>query len=164
MFKKTQMSDNDLLKLKDAVEKQKSIVAPLEEKAEKARKKLHSLEDKLEKYRVEHGMFYPLSRLVDFKDKVDEIIRITFVQKTSGGKFKTYDLCNDEILEIKADGKFYYSSYGGGIIGYDEEKKDWYHAFWGSRRKLDDFVGFLEFDMDEDEYQVAPPDVETYKK
>ena len=110
-------------------------------------------------------MFYPLSRLADFKDKDDDIEAICFVQKTKRGKFKTDWIFNDDLFRINDDGTFYYSSYDNGIIQYDEDKKRWCHDYYHSRRYLDDYVGFMKITFNnENDYQVEPPDKETYKE
>ena len=159
------MTDNSIQKIKDEIEKQKAVYEPIREQCDKEQKKLFKLENKLEKYRLEHGMFYPLSKLAEFKDEVSDILSIKFVQKTKNGKFKVEEMGNDDLFFIHDDGTFKYSSYEGGIIEKAEDGK-WYHQYYGSSRKLDDFVGFLsiEFYKSSEKYDIAPPDTETYKE
>lgn len=162
------MKDNidfKLQEIKDRIEKQKAIYRQIREQCDKEQKKLFKLEDKLEKYRLKHGMFYPLSKLAEFKNEIDNILSIEFVQRTKNGKFKIKKIVNDDLFFINDDGTFRYSSYENGIIDKTEDGK-WYHHYYGSYRKLDDFVGFLsiEFCKSADKYDIAPPDVETYKE
>ena len=157
--------DSGVQKIKDEIEKQKAIYLPIKEQCDKEQNKLFKLEDKLEKYHLAHGMFYPLSKLAEFKDEASDILSIKFVQRTKNGKFKVEEMVNDDLFFIRDDGTFTYSSYEGGIIEKAEDGK-WYHQYYGSSRKLDDFVGFLsiEFCKSSEKYDIAPPDVETYKE
>lgn len=163
-MKKKEQTDLEFQKIKDNIEKQKAVYEPIREQCDKEQKKLFKLEDKLEKYRLEHGMFYPLSKLAEFKDETSDILSIKFVQRKKNGKFKVEEMVNDDLFFINDDGTFKYSSYEGGIIEKAEDGK-WYHQYYGSSRKLDDFVGFLsiEFCKSSEKYDIAPPDVETYK-
>lgn len=164
-MKKKEQTDPEFQKIKDSIEKQKAVYDPIREQCDKEQKKLFKLEDKLEKYRLEHGMFYPLSKLAEFKDNADDILSIKFVQRKKNGKFKVEEMVKDDLFFIHDDGTFKYSSYEGGIIEKDEDGK-WYHQYYGSSRKLDDFVGFLsiEFCSSSEKQDVAPPDTETYKE
>ena len=164
-MKKKDQKDSEFQKIIDSIEKQKAVYEPLKEQCNKEQKKLFKLEDKLEKYRLEHGMFYPLSKLVEFKDEASDILSIKFVQRTKNGKFKVDEIANDDLFFIRDDGTFEYSSYEGGIIEKAEDGK-WYHTYYGSSRKLDDYVGFLsiEFYKSSEKYDIAPPDTETYKE
>lgn len=157
------MKDKKLESLKKAIEKQKAIYKPLREQCDKEQKKLFKLEDKLEKYRLEYGMFYPLSMLAEFKDEASDILSIKFVQRKKNGKFKVEEIIKDDLFFIHDDGTFEYSSYEGGIIEKAEDGK-WYHQYYGSSRKLDDFVGFLsiEFCKSSEKYDIAPPDTPVY--
>ena len=164
-MKKKEQTDLEFQKIKDSIEKQKQIFEPLKEQCNKEQKKLFELEDKLEKYRLAHGMFYPLSKLAEFKDEASDILSIKFVQRKKNGNFKVEEMVNDDLFFINDDGTFKYSSYEGGII---EKAKDgkWYHQYYGFEKKLDDFVGFLniEFCKSSGKYDITPPDTETYKE
>lgn len=164
-MRKKEQTDLEFQKIKDSIEKQKAVYEPIREQCDKEQKKLFKLEDKLEKYRLEHGMFYPLLKLAEFKDEVSDILSIKFVQRTKSGKFKVEEMVNDDLFFINDDGTFKYSSYEGGIIEKAEDGK-WYHQYYGSSRKLNDFVGFLsiEFCKSSEKYDIAPPDMETYKE
>jgi len=164
-MRKKEQTDLEFQKIKDSIEKQKAVYEPIREQCDKEQKKLFKLEDKLEKYRLEHGMFYPLLKLAEFKDEVSDILSIKFVQRTKSGKFKVEEMVNDDLFFINDDGTFKYSSYEGGIIEKAEDGK-WYHQYYGSSRKLDDYVGFLsiEFCKSSEKYDIAPPDMETYKE
>ena len=156
--------DTGLQKIKDEIEKQKAVVEPIKKQFEAAYSKYDKLQKKLEKYRLEHKMFYPLSQLAEFKDKNLDIESICFVQKTKKGKFKIDWIFNDDLFRINDDGTFYYSSYENGIIQYDKDEKRWCHDFYHSRKRLDDYVGFMKIVFnDENAYNVEPPDLETYK-
>ena len=164
-MRKKEQTNLEFQKIKDSIEKQKAVYEPIREQCDKEQKKLFKLEDKLEKYRLEHGMFYPLSKLAEFKDETSDILSIKFVQRKKNGKFKVEEMANDDLFFINDDGTFKYSSYTGGIIEKAEDGK-WYHQYYGSSRKLDDFVGFLsiEFYNSSEKYDIAPPDTETYKE
>lgn len=163
-MKKNEQTDPELQKIKDSIEKQKAVYEPIREQCDKEQKKLFKLEYKLEKYRLEHGMFYPLSKLAEFKDEVSDILSIKFVQRKKNGKFKVEEMANDDLFFINDDGTFKYSSYEGGIIEKAEEDGKWYHQYYGSSRKLDDFVGFLSIDFykSSGKYDISPPDTDTY--
>lgn len=164
-MRKKEQTDLEFQKIKDSIEKQKQIFEPLKDQCNKEQKKLFKLEDKLEKYRLAHGMFYPLSKLAEFKDEASDILSIKFVQRKKNGKLKVEEMVNDDLFFINDDGTFKYSSYEGGIIEKAEDGK-WYHQYYGSSRKLDDFVGFLsiEFCKSSGKYDITPPDTETYKE
>ena len=78
-MKKKEQTDLEFQKIKDSIEKQKAVYEPIREQCDKEQKKLFKLKDKLEKYRLTHGMFYPLSKLAEFKDEVSDILSIKFV-------------------------------------------------------------------------------------
>lgn len=164
-MRKKEQSDIEFQKIKDSIAKQKAVYEPIREQCDKEQKKLFKLKDKLEKYRLEHRMFYPLSKLAEFKDEVSDILSIKFVQRKKNGKFKVEEMVNDDLFFINDDGTFKYSSYEGGIIEKAEDGK-WYHQYYGSSRKLDDYVGFLsiEFYKSSEKYDISPPDTETYKE
>jgi len=163
-MRKKKQTDPELQKIKDQIEAQKLLVEPIKKRFELEYEKYDKLQKKLEKYRLDHGMFYPLKELGKFEDETDKIESICFVKKTKSGKFKTDWIFNDEILTIKPDGTFRYSSYENGIIAKDEENGKWYHSYYGARFKLDDYVGFMRIRFnDENDYQVEPPDVRTFK-
>ena len=164
-MKKKEQTDLEFQKIKDSIEKQKAVYEPIREQCNKEEKKLQKLEDKLEKYRLEHGMFYPLSKLAEFKDEESDILSIKFVQRKKNGKFKVEEMIIDDLFFIHDDGTFKYSSYEDGIIEKAKNGK-WYYKYYGFSRKLDDFVGFLsiEFYTSADKYDIAPPDTETYKE
>jgi hypothetical protein len=163
-MRKKEQADPELQKIKDQIEAQKLLVEPIKKKFELEYGKYDKLQKKLEKYRLDHGMFYPLKELGKFEDETNKIESICFVKKTKSGKFKTDWIFNDEILTINPDGTFRYSSYENGIIQYDKDEKRWCHDFYHSRKRLDDYVGFMRIRFnDENDYQVEPPDVKTYK-
>ena len=95
------MKENEeLKKLKEAVKAQENVLAPLEDTLHKESEKLERLKNKLERFRLENKMFYPLSRLAEFKDEASDILSIKFVQRTKNGKFKVEEMANDDLFFI----------------------------------------------------------------
>ena len=157
------MKDKKLESLKKAIEKQKAIREPIMKEFFKESEKLDELEKKLEKYRLENGMFYPISMLKDFADDIHQSFEaIQFVTK-EGKEFKSFWHFHTELFEIQKDGHFYSSDYEDGIIEWDKKRRRYVQLYYGSEKVLPQIVGFMKIDFNRDNmYDIAPPDTPVY--
>lgn len=111
------------------------------EQFEPLKKKIDELEKEIEKYKLDNALYYPMSELCNYKGK--EIRWIKLVERNEDNTLDTDFVCCDEILEVDEDGHFYYSSYDGGIIRYDNSENKYVHYYYGCP-EYHDYIGFLE--------------------
>lgn len=109
--------------------------------------KITELNDEIKTYKLNNGLYHPMSELVDYIGK--HIESITLVERDKWGKLDTDCLYCEEIFEVDEHGRLYYSSYDSGIIRYDNKTHKYVHMYYGSKI-YHDYVGFLEISIDED--------------
>lgn len=117
---------------------------PLSKAIYVVKEKIRNLENEIEKYKLDNGLYHPMSDLNKYIGK--EISSITLVEKNKEGSLVTKHIYNDEILEVDKDGHLYYSSYDCGILRYDEKINKYVKWFHCSKIEHD-FVGFLEIEL-----------------
>lgn len=105
-----------------------------------------ALESEIRKYKLDNGLYHPMSELINYIGK--DISYITLVERSKDGKLETDFLCDDEIFEVNEFGQLYYSSYSGGIIEYDNDAHKYVHMYYG-RTEYHDYVGYLEIKIRE---------------
>ena len=88
-----------------------------------------------------------MSELINYLGK--KIDSITLVERDKDGALHTDFMYGDEIFEVDEYAHLYYSSFSGGVMGYDNETKMYEHLYYG-RPTYHDYVGFLEIEIDED--------------
>ena len=129
-------------------EKAKTELEPIVKEYNKAIEKKSELEDEMENYKLQHGLYHPMSDLLEHKGK--EIYFITLVIRNDDGTLVTKEMYNDEMFSVDEKGHLDYSSYNNGIMFY-EEKKEKYSYMYHYRETLYDFVGYLEVEFREDD-------------
>lgn len=117
---------------------------PLYEVVNELDKKIYKLSDEIEAYKLNNGMYYPMSELINYLGK--NISSIKLVVRDEEGALDTDFMYCDEIFEVDEFGHLYYSSYSGGIIEYDNDTGKYVHMYYGCPEYLD-YVGFLEINI-----------------
>lgn len=115
-----------------------------EEQLKPLKKKVDDLNEEIEKYKLNNGMYYPMSELMNYKGKY--IRSITLVEKDEDGTLDTDFMYDDDIFEVTDNGHLYYSSYNGGITQYDSDAQKYVHMYYG-HPTYHDYVGFTEIDV-----------------
>jgi hypothetical protein len=117
---------------------------PLSDAIDVLNKKIAKLDDEILAYKLNNGLYHPMSELINYKGK--DISSIKLVVRDEEGALDTDFIYCDEILEVDNDGHLYYSSYSGGIIEYDNKTNQYVHLYYGTVEDYD-YVGFLEIEF-----------------
>ena len=117
---------------------------PLSKAIDVVNEKISNLENEIEKYKLDNGLYHPMSDLNKYIGK--EISSITLVKKNKDGSLATKYMYNDEIFDVDKDGHLYYSSYDCGVMHYDEKINKYVKWFHFSKTEHD-YVGFLEIEL-----------------
>ena len=99
------------------------------------------LENEIEDYKLNNGLFHPMSDLAGYKGK--DIRWIKVVERIDDNTLCTDFIGGDEICEIDEDGHLYYSSFQGGITRWDNTSNKYVHYYYGCP-DYHDYVGYLE--------------------
>lgn len=120
---------------------------PLNEAIDIINKKIAMIKDEIRAYKLNNGLYHPMSELENYKGK--EIDSITLVERDEEGALDTECMFNDEMFSVDENGHLDYSSYHCGVMSYDERIGKyvyWYHGHGEER----DFVGYLEIEFEDD--------------
>ena len=120
---------------------------PLYEAVNILDKKIAKLNDEILAYKLNNGLYHPMSELINYLGK--RIDSITLVERDKDGALDTDFMYCDEIFEVDEYAHLYYSSYEGGIISYDNDAHKYVHMYYG-HPTYHDYVGFLDIEIDED--------------
>lgn len=130
--------------LKNAQEEAKPIIKA----REKAVAKINQYYHELEQFKLDNGLYRPMSDLEQCKGK--EIYHIKLVQRKEDGTLSCKDMYNDEMFDVDKNGHLYYSSYQCGIMGYSEKDGKYIYTYHGREMEYD-FVGFTEISVDDED-------------
>ena len=119
----------------------------LNEQFEPLNSRIRELENEIEDYKLNNGLFHPMSDLANYKGK--DISWIKVVEKFDDNTLDTDFIGGDEIFEVDENGHLYYSSYDGGITRYDNEENKYVHFYYGCP-DYHDYIGYLEVKFYED--------------
>ena len=133
----------------EELERVKEKRKPLYEAVNVLDKEIAKLNDEMLAYKLNNGLYHPMSELINYIGK--RIDSITLVERDKEGALDTEFLYGDEIFKVDEYGQLYYSSYENGIIEYDSDAHKYVHMYY-CRPTYHDYVGFLEIDIDEDYY------------
>lgn len=117
---------------------------PLYEAVSVLDKEIAKLEDEMLAFKLNNGLYHPMSELINYKGK--NLSSIKLVVRDEEGALDTDFIYCDEILEVDDNGHLYYSSYSGGIIEYDNDANQYVHLYYGTVEDYD-YVGFLEINI-----------------
>ena len=120
---------------------------PLEAAINVVNKKIRNLDNEIERYKLNNGLYHPMSELVNYKGKT--IDSILLVKRDKDGTLDTEYMFNDEIFEVDKNGYLDYSSYNGGVMDYDEKIGKYVKWYYGHATEHD-YVGFLEIELEDD--------------
>lgn len=118
-----------------------------EEQLKPLKKRVSDLNEEIKKYKLNNGLYYPMSELENYKGK--RIRTITLVERDEDGTLDTdfiYFIYDDDFFEVTNDGHLYYSSYNGGITEYDSDAQKYVHMYYG-HPEYHNYVGFTEIDV-----------------
>ena len=112
------------------------------------RAKKETLENEIEEYKLNHGIYRPMSELINYIGK--DIDSIKVVIRNEDGTLETDFLYCDEIFEVNEYGQLYYSSYSGGIIEYDNDAHKYVHMYY-CHPTYYNYVGFMDLKLEDDD-------------
>ena len=130
------------------IDKDKKEAEPLIKAIDEAVRKCNELLREIEQYRLNNGLFHPMSELEKYKGR--RIICIKLVEKDEDGNLDTKDMWNDGWFSVDPAGHLNYSSYDRGIMSWDEEMGKHYFSYHHFLI-YHDFVGYLDVCFEEDE-------------
>lgn len=140
MVRTLEMIENDLRNAKEELK-------PIRKAYDKARKKVSGFSDELERYKLDNGIYYPMSDLSQYIGC--NINSIKLVERDTDGSLDIDDMYCDEYFKVDNNGHLDYSSEMGGVMDFDDNIGKyvmWCHYF----RTEHDYVGFLEISVDND--------------
>lgn len=120
---------------------------PLYEAVDVLDKEIAKLKDEVTRYKLNNGLYYPMSELEKYKGR--EISHIILVERDEDGALDTDYMYNDEMFSIDKNGHLDYSSYNGGVMSYNEEIGKYTHWYHYSKSQHD-YVGYLEVEFEDD--------------
>lgn len=121
---------------------------PLAKALGEASNKRRKLEDELRQYKLQNGLFMPMSELEKHKGK--SISHIELVVRNEDGSLEAKDVWGGEILKVDENGHLHYSDYISGIMYFNSEIGKYEHDFH-YYPTIYDFVGYLKIRFKEDE-------------
>lgn len=129
-------------------EKAKAEAEPLIKARDEAVHKCNVLFEEMEDYKIQNGLYHPMSDLKNYKGR--NIIHIKLVERNDDGSLESTDMWNDELFSIDENGYLDYSSYEYGVMSYDKRKGKYIYSYHycGTER---DFVGYLDICLEDEE-------------
>lgn len=134
--------------IENDLENAQEELRPIREAYDKATKKVSNFRDELERYKIDNGMYRPMSDLSQYIGC--NISSIKLVERDEDGSLDTDDMWGDEYFKVDENGHLDYSSEMGGVMSFDKEI-DKYVMRCHHFRTEHDYVGFLEIRVDKDE-------------
>lgn len=126
----------------------KKEAKPLIEARDEAVKKCNKLYQEIEDYKIQNGLYFPMSELEKYKGR--EISHIKLVVREENGELSTKDMYNHEMFSIDKNGHLDFSSYHFGVMNYDEKTKKYIYSYHYCPTVYD-FIGYLEIEFENDE-------------
>ena len=121
---------------------------PLAKALGEASNKRRKLEEELQQYKLQNGLFTPMSELENHKG--ESISHIELVVRNEDGSMEIKDMWGDEIFKVNENGHLDYSSYMGGVMYFNSKIEKYEHDFH-YHPTIYDFVGYLEVRFYKDE-------------
>lgn len=126
----------------------KAKADPLIKAGEEAFKKCSRLYNEIKRYKIQHGMYHPMSDLLEHKGKTIENIEL--VMKNEDGTLETKYMYNYKTFSVDGNGRLDFSSDTMGVMFYDYKKEKYSYMYRGCET-LYDFVGYLDVEFREGE-------------
>lgn len=123
----------------------KKELEPIEIQRNKAVKKVNHFYKELEQYKLNHGLYRPMSDLKEYIGK--SIKHIELVYRDSDGKMQIEDMYNDELFKVDKEGHLDYSSYNCGVMHFNNGK--YIYQYYGHPTEYD-FLGFLDIGVEDE--------------
>ncbi len=125
-----------------------SELEPAEKELKILEEKVKNLRYEIEDYRLNNGLYHPMSELINHKGK--EIRWIKLVVREDDGTLDTDFMGCDEIFNVDENGHLDYSSFSGGTMLYDNKTNKYVHYYYGCSDYYD-YVGYLEIKFYEED-------------
>lgn len=125
----------------------KEELEPIQKARDAAVKKVNEFYHEREKYKLDNGMYHPISELSNYIGK--NVSYIHLVERDENGELDTERIWGDEYFEVDKNGHLDYSSESGGVMSFDEKIGKyvmWYHYC----KTEHDYVGFLELTLEDE--------------
>lgn len=142
------MSKRTLEDIERDYEKAKSEAEPFINARDEAVHKCNVLLKEMEDYKIQNGLYHPMSYLKNYKGR--DIIHIKLVERDKTGSLKVNDMWNDEYFSIDENGYLDYLSYERGIMDYDKRKGKYIYSYRYCETERD-FVGYLDICLEDEE-------------
>lgn len=121
---------------------------PIYKAYEEISKKCYKLKEEATQYKLQNGLFTPMSELENHKGK--SISHIELVVRNEDGSLETEDVYGDEYFKVDENGHLDYSSYMGGVMYFNSEIGKYEHDFH-YHPTIYDFVGYLEIKFESED-------------
>lgn len=115
---------------------------------DEAVRKYRILREEAREYKIQNGLFTPMSELEKYKGK--RISYIELVVRNKDGSLETEDMWGGEIFKVDKNGHLDYSDYMSGVMYFNSQIGKYEHDFH-YHPTIYDFVGYLEVEFEEDE-------------
>lgn len=124
----------------------KEELKPIEQMRDKVLEKVNALSLEAEKFKIDNGLFRPMSDLKEYAGK--EISCISLVVKKDDGTLAKKEMYNCEMFEVDEDGHLDFSSFECGVMHYDKKLQKYVYYYHFKKTEYD-FVGFLEIELED---------------
>lgn len=119
---------------------------PIQEARDKAVDEVNKYFYELQKYKLDKGLFAPISELHHHIGK--NIFSISLVEKLPDGTLEVEEMYGDEYFKIDDDGNLDYLSEYGGVMSYDKTIQRyvmWCHYM----RREHNYIGYLQMEIED---------------
>lgn len=141
MVRTLEMIENDLINAEEELN-------PLRDAFKKACNKVDVYRNELDKFKIDNGLYYPMSDLIQYAGF--DVIDIKLVQRNIDGELVLKDMYCEGIFRVDDIGHLYFSSMESGVIYFDGILGKYIWLFHNFRTEIE-YVGFLEICVDSDE-------------
>lgn len=121
---------------------------PIQEARDKAVDEVNKYFRELQQYKLDNGLFTPISELRKYIGK--HIRSISLVEKLEDGTLEVEDMYGDEYFKIDDDGNLDYSSEFDGVMDYDKNIQK--YVMWCHYCRTEhDYIGYLSLEFDDED-------------
>lgn len=114
---------------------------PIQEARDKAVGEVNKYFRELQKYKLDNGLFTPMSELRQYIGKY--ISSISLVEKLPDGTLEVEEMYNDEYFKVDDDGNLDYSSEYNGDMSYDKTIQK--YVMWCHYMRTEhNYIGYLQ--------------------
>lgn len=145
LIRKKKGIERNLKEIETDLKQAKEEAQPIIKARNIAVEKIDRLENELIQYKLNNGLYRPMSDLQQYAGKTVKAIKL--VVRDQKGNLVTKDMYKDEDFKVDDRGHLNYASFVHGYMHCDEEGI--YYFLYNGHKTTYDFLGFLEIEVEE---------------